>query len=218
LAHTRFHKLYSQYLQACAAGQGQTWSPRVSGGDHRPDWPAEVNALLTKLLSPKPASSYSACASELLRRLNFETNRASVRRWALQNHLVPDTCYKPAPKPVKRWQAHEEGALSAEEVATEAQQLHQLWTTMEPGEKRTIVEAITEKIVVGRARSTSLSATFPLVKIWQEGGGRGGIRTHGTVARTSDFESGAFNHSATLPSPHREMVRAAGLEPATPSV
>ena len=32
-----------------------------------------------------------------------------------------------------------------------------------------------------------------------QGGGRGGIRTHGTVARTSDFESGAFNHSATLP-------------------
>ena len=30
-------------------------------------------------------------------------------------------------------------------------------------------------------------------------GGRGGIRTHGTVTRTSDFESGAFNHSATLP-------------------
>ena len=30
-------------------------------------------------------------------------------------------------------------------------------------------------------------------------GGRGGIRTHGTVTRTPDFESGAFNHSATLP-------------------
>lgn len=29
--------------------------------------------------------------------------------------------------------------------------------------------------------------------------GRGGIRTHGTVARTSDFESDAFDHSATLP-------------------
>ena len=36
LAHTRFYKLYSQYLQACAAGQAQTWAPRVSGGDHRP--------------------------------------------------------------------------------------------------------------------------------------------------------------------------------------
>ena len=33
-----------------------------------------------------------------------------------------------------------------------------------------------------------------------KGGGRGGIRTHGTVTRTPDFESGAFNHSATLPS------------------
>jgi hypothetical protein len=30
-------------------------------------------------------------------------------------------------------------------------------------------------------------------------GGRGGIRTPGTVTRTPDFESGAFNHSATLP-------------------
>ena len=30
-------------------------------------------------------------------------------------------------------------------------------------------------------------------------GGRGGIRTHGRLAPTPDFESGAFNHSATLP-------------------
>jgi hypothetical protein len=111
LARTRFYKLYSQYLEACAAGQAQTWSPRVSGGDHRHDWPAEVTALLTKLLSSKPASSYSACASELLRRLNFKTDRASVRRWAIQNNRAPDTRYKPTPKPVRRWQACQEGAL-----------------------------------------------------------------------------------------------------------
>ena len=30
-------------------------------------------------------------------------------------------------------------------------------------------------------------------------GGRGGIRTPGELSSTSDFESGAFNHSATLP-------------------
>ena len=30
-------------------------------------------------------------------------------------------------------------------------------------------------------------------------GGRERIRTSGTVTRTPDFESGAFNHSATLP-------------------
>src|ERR1035438_5849793 len=30
-------------------------------------------------------------------------------------------------------------------------------------------------------------------------GGRGGIRTHVRIAPKPDFESGAFNHSATLP-------------------
>jgi len=43
--------------------------------------------------------------------LNFETDRASVRRWALENHRAPDTRYKSVPKPVKRWQARDLGAL-----------------------------------------------------------------------------------------------------------
>jgi len=43
--------------------------------------------------------------------MNFETDRASVRRWARENHLAPDTRYKPAPKPVKRWQARDLGAF-----------------------------------------------------------------------------------------------------------
>ena len=30
-------------------------------------------------------------------------------------------------------------------------------------------------------------------------GGEGGIRTHGDVATTPDFESGTFDHSATSP-------------------
>jgi len=67
--------------------------------------------LLRKLLSSKPPSSYSAAASELLRRLKFQTDRASVRRWAIQNHLAPDTRFKAKPRPVKRWQARDWGAL-----------------------------------------------------------------------------------------------------------
>ncbi|HNC95366.1 MAG TPA: hypothetical protein PKW90_04525, partial [Myxococcota bacterium] len=98
-------------MRALAQGQAQTWSPGLSGGDHHPDWPAEVTALRTQLLSSKPPSSYSAAASELLRRLHFETDRASVRRWALENHLAPDTRYKVPPKPVKRWQARDYAAL-----------------------------------------------------------------------------------------------------------
>jgi hypothetical protein len=38
-------------------------------------------------------------------------------------------------------------------------------------------------------------------------GGRGGIRTHGSLATTPDFESGAFNHSATLPTVYLQAFR-----------
>jgi hypothetical protein len=50
-------------------------------------------------------------ASELHRRLNFQTDRASVRRWAIAHQLAPDTRYKPLRKPIKRWQARDLGAL-----------------------------------------------------------------------------------------------------------
>jgi hypothetical protein len=67
--------------------------------------------LLTKLLSAQPPCSYSAAASELLRRLQFKTDRSSVRRWALEHHLAPDTRFKPRRQPVKRWQVRDLGAL-----------------------------------------------------------------------------------------------------------
>ena len=43
-----------------------------------------------------------------------------------------------------------------------------------------------------------------LIKYWNARaysffGGEGGIRTHGTENRTTDFESVAFDHSATSP-------------------
>src|SRR3989338_6251551 len=34
---------------------------------------------------------------------------------------------------------------------------------------------------------------------WKGDGGEGGIRTHGRLAPTPDFESGTFDHSATSP-------------------
>jgi hypothetical protein len=63
------------------------------------------------LLSSKPPSSYSAVASELLRRLDFKTDRATVRRWAIAHQLAPDTRYKKPAKPVRRWQVRDFGAL-----------------------------------------------------------------------------------------------------------
>lgn len=111
LRHSRFYELYSAYLRACAQGRAEAWAPGRSGGDHRPDWPPEVTALLRKFLAAQPPVSYSGAASELLRRLNFQTDRASVRRWAIAHQLNPDTRYKRPPKPVKRWQVRDYGAL-----------------------------------------------------------------------------------------------------------
>jgi hypothetical protein len=48
-----------------------------------------------------------------------------------------------------------------------------------------------DKNVIAMRLGMSLSASF---------GGRGGIRTHGTLAGTPVFKTGALNHSATLPS------------------
>ena len=63
--------------------------------------------------------------------------------------------------------------LSAEEVASQAQQLHQLWPTMEPSEKREIVEAITEKIVVGKDEINITLCYLPpgkdMAKRWRKG-------------------------------------------------
>lgn len=38
-------------------------------------------------------------------------------------------------------------------------------------------------------------------------GGRGGIRTHGTLAGTPVFKTGALNHSATLPLQRYQALR-----------
>jgi|ERR1039458_3072639 site-specific DNA recombinase len=50
-------------------------------------------------------------------------------------------------------------AISAEEIVTEAQNLHRMWPKLESEEKRTIIEAITEKIVVGKDEIDILSST-----------------------------------------------------------
>jgi len=51
LSRSRFYELYSDYLKACAHHRQAAWTPAVSGGDHAPEWPAPVQALLRKRLS-----------------------------------------------------------------------------------------------------------------------------------------------------------------------
>ena len=108
---SRVYQLRTDYLRACAAGPADLWQPGLSGGDHRPAWPDDAVALASRLLSSSPRSSYSAVASELSRRLDFTTDRATVRRWAIAHNLAPDTRFKTPAKPVRRWQVRDFGAL-----------------------------------------------------------------------------------------------------------
>ena len=126
MSRSRLYQLYSAYLQACAQGRAEDWVPGLSGGDHHPVWPPPVIDLLRKLLSSKPPSSYNAAVSELLRRCQFKTDRASVRRWAIENRLAPDTRFKRPPKPVRRWQAQDWGALWQYDASPH------LWLTQQP--------------------------------------------------------------------------------------
>jgi hypothetical protein len=110
VCRARLYQLYTDYL-ASGANRNKSWSPGLSGGDHARSWPIEATDLLRKLLSSKPPCPYSAAASELFRRCHFKTDRASVRRWAIENNLAPDTRFKTQPKPVRRWQVRNLGAL-----------------------------------------------------------------------------------------------------------
>ena len=49
-------------------------------------------------------------------------------------------------------------------------------------------------------------------------GGEGGIRTHGRVAPTPDFESGTFDHSATSPASCRGEILAEAFDPPAPNM
>jgi hypothetical protein len=111
LGRSRFYELYGDYLQACAQHRQALWRPGRSGGDHAPEWPPEVEALLRKRLGSKPPASYSFAASEALRLCHYSLDRAQVRRWAIAHALAhPRPNHRPT-APVKRWQRSQIGEL-----------------------------------------------------------------------------------------------------------
>lgn len=111
LGRTRFYELFSSYLAACASGRVAHWRPTASGGNHRQALSAPVLATLRKLLGAVLPCSYSFSASEVLRRHDFALDRATVRRWALREGLVPSGPRKKPPRPVRRWQVQQIGQL-----------------------------------------------------------------------------------------------------------
>lgn len=111
LSRSRFYEIYADYLRAVAKRQPHSSMPGTSGGDHAPGWPDEVTSLLRKLLSAHPPAPYRFAASEVDRRLGFQLDSATVRRWAILHRLAHPS---PAPRPpasLRRWQCLKIGAL-----------------------------------------------------------------------------------------------------------
>lgn len=111
LSRSQFYRLWSSYLQAVGGHSEEEWTPGVSGGDHREELPGEVERLFEKLLRCRPPCNYSLIASEALRRFGVRLDRASVRRWAIDHELAPDTKWKERKKPVRRWQTQSVGQI-----------------------------------------------------------------------------------------------------------
>jgi transposase InsO family protein len=114
----RVQQLYSSYLEACAKQRENEWAPGRSGGGHSLGIPKEVTALWRKMLTAKPAASYSFVASESDRRLQFAVDRATVRRWALREAVGHSPTPKPERVSVRRWQCESVGALWQLDVTT----------------------------------------------------------------------------------------------------
>jgi len=111
VGRTRFYQLYSAYLRACSQGRQADWTPTISGGNRAPGWPAAVEPLLRKLLGVRPPAPYRFVASEVLRRLNYNVDPATVRRWALAHGLAHEPLKSRPLAPTRRWQCLKIGAL-----------------------------------------------------------------------------------------------------------
>ena len=111
IGRTRFYQIYADYLRACAARTQHRWLPRASGGNHARLWPAAVEPLLRRLLGAVPPASYSFAASEVARRLAFNLDPATVRRFALTHDLAPPKPARKTPASIRRWQCAKIGAL-----------------------------------------------------------------------------------------------------------
>jgi hypothetical protein len=112
--------LAGAYVQARAQGQATTWAPGHSGGNRQQDIPPAVAALWRTLFTTQPPASYSFAASEALRRHQFTVDRATVRRWALQQQLVRPVRQPVTVASVRRWQCGQIGALWQLDVSPHA--------------------------------------------------------------------------------------------------
>lgn len=106
----RARGLYADYLRTVGEGSEAAWESRLSGGHREKIIPAEVMDLWRRMLTVDPPAPYAFAASEALLLHGFHVDRATVRRWAIQEGYAHEVKRR-EPAAVRRWQCAEVGAL-----------------------------------------------------------------------------------------------------------
>ena len=109
ISTTRLYELRSEFLRARAEGRMETWQPGVSGGDHAPSWPADVEAFAQRALGA--GYGYAFVASEVERLFGLKLARSQVRHWAIRTERVAPPKPPRLPSHIRRWQRGSVGEL-----------------------------------------------------------------------------------------------------------
>ena len=109
-------------LRAAWLQQPAAFTLHLSGGDHRPDWPAEVQQFLQAFLPLQRPPNYQLVADELAARFAFQRDRKSVAAYARHHFPLLVSAPAPTPKPRRRWERARVGELWQHDSS-----IHQWW-------------------------------------------------------------------------------------------
>jgi hypothetical protein len=91
--------------------EGRTAAQRLSGGNRREDWPAEVCAFAERFLLECRPVNYCLLAAEAQRRFGFVRDSATWRERLARTHPLLTEAQRPGPKPRRRWARSGAGEL-----------------------------------------------------------------------------------------------------------
>ena len=106
VSRAHLYRLRTRWLRHPA-----TFSAQLSGGSHRPDWPAEVDLFLQSFLPLQRPPNYQLIADELASRFAFDRHRKSVAAYARAHFPTLIATPQRRPKPHRRWERARLGEL-----------------------------------------------------------------------------------------------------------
>jgi transposase InsO family protein len=109
VSQANLYKLRTSYLRAKAAGHAEEWVPGMSGGNHAPGWPEEIEGFIRQALAA--GYTHAFAASEVERLFGRRLARSQVRHWAIRTGALPPPKPPRLPSHLRRWQRGSVGEL-----------------------------------------------------------------------------------------------------------